>query len=65
MAERIALARHVEHHPFAHARRQCAQQQRRYNQNRTKIASLQNAAGQLRKSNIKVGALEKIIVPDR
>ena len=30
--QRIALARHVEHHPFAHARRQCAQQQRRYNQ---------------------------------
>ena len=31
-------------------------------ENRMKIASLQNAAGQLRKSNIKVGALEKIIV---
>lgn len=31
-------------------------------ENRTKIASLQHAAGQLRKANIKVGALEKIIV---
>lgn len=30
-------------------------------ENRTKIASLQQAAGQLRKANIRVGALEKII----